>query len=54
MQEALKGKPVAQFNIPQEINADSLNAPIDLGGDDAEAGGITAPGSGAEFFIYDF
>lgn len=54
MQEALKGKPVAEFNIPQEINADSLNAPIDLGGDDAEAGGITAPGSGAEFFIYDF
>lgn len=54
MQEALKNKPVAQFEIPKEINEASLDAPIDITAGDAEAGGITGPGGGVDFFIYDF
>lgn len=54
MQEVLKDKPVAEFVIPKEINTDALKAPIDMTAGDAEAGGISGPGSGADFFIHDF
>ncbi len=55
MQEILKDKPVAPFVIPKEINTEALKAPIDTSiGEDAEAGGITGPGHGADFFIHDF
>ncbi|MBI2339968.1 MAG: PBP1A family penicillin-binding protein [Deltaproteobacteria bacterium] len=54
MQEVLKGKPVANFEIPKEINTAVLDAPIDLTAGDAEAGGIEGGGSSADFFIYDF
>ncbi|MBI4411412.1 MAG: transglycosylase domain-containing protein, partial [Deltaproteobacteria bacterium] len=54
MSEVLKGKPVANFEIPKEINTAALDAPIDLTAGDAEAGGIEGAGRGADFFIYDF
>ncbi len=54
MQEALKGLPIKQFDIPKDINDASLAAPLDTSSGDAEDGGITGPGDGAEFFIYDF
>ena len=55
MSEVLKGKPVANFDIPKEINMAALDAPIDLTTGDAEAGGIDGGGgSSADFFIYDF
>ncbi|MBX7148230.1 PBP1A family penicillin-binding protein [bacterium] len=54
MQEALKGLPIKQFDIPKDINDASLMAPLDTSAGDAEAGGVGTPGDGAEFFIYDF
>ncbi|EKD41265.1 MAG: Peptidoglycan synthetase, penicillin-binding protein 1A, partial [uncultured bacterium] len=58
MQEALKDKPVMQFDIPKEINIEALQAPVDTSEGDAEAGGIgpkDGSGSGgADFFIHDF
>lgn len=57
MQEALKDKPVAQFNIPKDIESGFSNldkSPTESGDIDAEAGGVRSPGSGAEFLIHDF
>lgn len=54
MQEALKDRAIAKFEIPEEINVSALDAPIDMSAGDSEAGGIASPGSGVEFFIYDF
>lgn len=54
MQEALNGRPVAQFEIPKDIDLAALKAPLDVSPEDAEAGGIQGDPSGAEFFIYDF
>jgi penicillin-binding protein 1A len=54
MKGALKGKKVAKFDIPKDIMTDDFDAPIDITAGDAEAGGIIPPGTGADFFIYDF
>ncbi|MDO8519634.1 MAG: PBP1A family penicillin-binding protein [Deltaproteobacteria bacterium] len=56
MQDVLKDRPVAQFDIPKDIEqgfSTLEDAPMDASGD-AEAGGIRTPGSGAEFLIHDF
>ncbi len=52
MQQVLKDKPVAQFVIPPEINAEALKAPLDIEEGDAEAGGST--GNIPDFIIHDF
>lgn len=57
MQEVLKNRPVAQFDLPKDALLSGLETtPLEQSSpnDDAEAGGIRSSGSGTEFLIHDF
>ncbi|HBF13452.1 MAG TPA: penicillin-binding protein [Deltaproteobacteria bacterium] len=54
MQEALKDIPVTEFVYPKEVELEQFDVPLGAGTDDAEAGGMSNTGSGADFFMHDF